>query len=93
MYFKVVIRHNLIEQIQCQESLNESQLVLATNLEASQLLAENFQVNHCIDGDYCFDDAERAKTFASVSMDFTMRLLQSRVEKIDRLNCGESFIA
>ncbi len=93
MYFNVVVRHNLVEQIQRLDNLNGNQTVLKSNLEAGTLLSENFQANDCIDGEYCFDDAERAKSFASVCMDFTKKLLQSRLDRIDRLNSGEEFIA
>ena len=75
MYFNVVVRHNLVEQIQRLDNLNGNQTVLKSNLEAGTLLSENFQANDCIDGEYCFDDAERAKSFASVCMDFTKKLL------------------
>ena len=93
MYICVSVRHNLVKQIQHQNDLNKDQPVLKTNLEAGTLLSKNFQANDCIDGDYYFDDAERAKTFASVCMDFTQKLLQSRLDRIESLNSGEEFTA
>ncbi len=93
MYFVVGVRHNLVEQIRCCDDLIKQQIILKSNLDAGSLLAENFQTNGCIDGEYCFDDAERAKIFASVCMDFTKKLLQSRLERIDNLNSGEEFVA
>ncbi len=93
MYYVVLVRHNLVEQIQCQDDLSNQQTALKTNLDAGTLLSENFQQNECIDGEYWFDDAERAKSFASVCMDFTRKLLQSRLDRIDKLNSGEEFVA
>ncbi len=93
MYFNVVVRHNLVEEIRRMEHLSDNQSVLKTNLDAGTLLAENFQANQCVDGEYFFDDAERAKSFASVCMDFTMKLLQARLGQIDKLNSGEEFSA
>lgn len=93
MYYIVNVHHNLVEQIKCQDDLSDQQTLLKTNLDAGTLLSENFQANECIDGEYCFDDAERAKTFASVCMDFTRKLLQSRLDRIDMLNSGEEFFA
>ena len=91
MYFNVVVRHNLVEEIRRLDEPAEDQTVLLTNLDAGTLLSENYQTNKCIDGEYCFDDAERAKTFASVCMNFTKQLLHSRLERIDNLNSGEEF--
>ena len=93
VYFIVIVQHNLVEQIQRRDSLSNQQVVLQTNLEASALLTDNFRVNQCIDGEYCFDDAERAKSFASVCMDFMKKLVLNRLERIDKLNSGEQFIA
>ena len=93
MYFIVIVQHNLVEQIQRRDTLSNQQALLQTNLEASALLSDNFRVNKCIDGEYCFDDAERAKSFASVCMDFMKKLVLNRLERIDKLNSGEQFIA
>ena len=93
MYFNVVVRHNLVEEIRRLDEPAEGQNVLQTNLDAGTLLSENYQINKCIDGEYCFDDTERAKTFASVCMNFTKKLLHSRLERIDDLDSGEEFIA
>lgn len=93
MFFNVIVRHNLVEEIRRLDEPVANQVVLQTNLDAGTLLSENYQTDKCIDGEYCFDDAERAKAFASVCMNFTKQLLHSRLERIDDLNSGEEFIA
>ena len=64
-----------------QYALSESQFLLSTNLDAGELLTRNFQISGCIDSDYIFDDYERAKTFASISMDFIRKLIDHRVSE------------
>ena len=93
MYYRVRVRHNLVEEIRHQESLADPQNLLESNLEAGTLLSQNFRQSGSVDGDYLFNDFERAKLFASVCMDFVMKLLESRVSRIDRLNHDEEYIA
>lgn len=87
------MRHNLVEAIRHQQSLSETQSLLQSNLEAGTLLSQNFRQTGCIDGEYCFDDSERAKLFASVCMDFISKLLESRSVRIERLNHNEEYLA
>ena len=93
MYYRVIVRHNLVEEIRHQQSLAESQTLLKSNLEAGTMLSQIFRQTGCIDGEYCFDDSQRAKLFASVCMDFVMKLLESRTARIERLNHDEEYIA
>ncbi len=87
------MRHNLVEEIRHQQSLSETQSLLKTNLEAGTLLSQTFRQTGCIDGEYCFDDSERAKLFASVCMDFIAKLIESRSTRIERLNHNEEYVA
>ena len=93
MFYKVVVRKNLIEEIRHQRLLVEDQQLLHTNLEAGASLAQNFQQFGCIDSDYFFDDSERAKAFASMCMDFMNKLIDSRMASIDRLDHDQEYIA
>ncbi len=93
MFYKVVVRKNLIEEIRHQRLLAEDQQLLLTNLEAGASLAQNFQQFGCIDSDYFFDDSECAKAFASMCMDFMNKLIDSRMASIDRLDHDQEYIA
>lgn len=85
--------HNLVEEISGQPASFQVDHVLKTNLDAGTLLAQNHQTNGCIDGVYYFDDAERAKTFASICMDFVKKKIDGRLNQIDRLNYSEDYFA
>jgi len=93
MYSVVVVRQNLVEKILHRVKLDERSNLLATNLEAGTQLSENFRCNGCIDGEYWFDDPERAKSFATIAMDFVKKLIENRMEVIERLNQQEEFSA
>ena len=93
MFYRVVVRKNLIEEIRHQRLLAEDQQLLHTNLEAGASLAQNFQQFGCIDSDYFFDDSERAKIFASMCLDFMKKLIDSRMASIDRLDHDQEYIA
>ena len=93
MFYRVVVRKNLIEEIRHQRLLAEDQQLLRTNLEAGTSLAQNFQQFGCIDSDYFFDDSERAKIFASMCLDFMKKLIDSRKASIDRLDHNQEYIA
>ena len=87
------MRRNLVEEIRHQQLLSDAQSLLKTNLEAGTLLSQNFRQTGCVDGEYCFDDSERAKIFASVCMDFIAKLIESQSARIERLNHNEEYIA
>ena len=89
----VVVRHNLVEEIRHDVSVERDFRLLQTNLEAGTLLSENYRTNGCIDGRYWFDDVERSKAFAEISMDFVKKVLENRIERISQLSQQEEFIA
>ena len=93
MFHLVSVRQNLVEEVSRRHCLVENQSLLKTNLEAGVLLSQKFRETGCIDGDYWFDDAQRAKMFASVCMDFIMKLIRSRADAIEQLNHQDDFIA
>ena len=93
MYYRVAVRHNLVEEIRHQSHLSDNQSLLKSNLEAGTLLSQNFRETGCVDGEYFFDDSERAKLFASVCMDFVAKLIGKRISQIDQLNHNEEYVA
>ena len=89
----VVIRYNLVEEIRHGVKCKGDVPLLRTNLEAGILLSKNYQTNGCIDGEYWFDDLERSKAFAEISMDFVKKVLEFRIEQIGQLSQQEEYIA
>ncbi|MFQ5935576.1 MAG: hypothetical protein ACE5LB_04120 [Acidiferrobacterales bacterium] len=87
--YKVVVRHNIVCAIQRLEDADRVD-VPQTKLEVSTQLAKNNQENGCIDGDYYFEDANLAKNFAILSLDFAKRLIEKTLAQIeDRSFTGE----
>lgn len=87
--YHVLVKHNIVCAIERIEDGDDSK-VPQTKLEVSTQLAKNNLENGCIDGDYYFDDANLAKNFALLSLDFVKRLIDKTVEKIeDRSFNGE----
>jgi len=67
--------------------------VPATRLEVSRQLASRHLEHGCIDGSYRFDDAERARSFAVLALDFVKRLIERRIDEIESLDTGEGYDA
>ena len=86
-YFTVVVAHNVVQAIEPSEA-PPGEPVAATPLEAGTELATNYRVRGCIDGRYHFDDAARARTFASLCLEFTRALVDKRLEEVNRLPAG-----
>lgn len=81
--YTVVVRHNLVVEIRPGPA-PEGEAVTRTPLEASQALAANNLRNGCIDGDYRFDEASRARVFALLCLEFTQALAERRRASIER---------
>jgi hypothetical protein len=67
--------------------------VPASRLEVSTELASNNQRNQCIDGVYRFDDAEQARSFSVLALDFINRIIQRRLQAIQSLDTGAGYDA
>ncbi len=91
MVYKVLIRHNLVQQIVHLNSLEPGCKILESNLEAGTAIAQNNVANGCIDGEYCFTDYEQAKSFAILSLDFVDKTVEAMSADIERLNSGEEY--
>ena len=90
--FVVVVRHNLVAAIRRATEAGDIR-VPQTKLEIGTQLAQNFQRAGFIDGDYYFDDAKRAKVFASLCLEFTQALLARRLEAVRKLPLGTEYDA
>ena len=90
--FEVTVRHNVVQSIRRVARSTELH-VPATRLEVSSELAANHQRNGCIDGCYRFEDAEQARSFALLALDFVTRLLAAREREISALDSGADYDA
>ena len=62
-----------------------------TKLEIATQLADNYRTNGCIDGRYHFANAQRARVFATLCLEFTQALVERRLATIKALAVGEEF--
>lgn len=85
-YFTVVVEHNVVQAIESSDQ--PAGPVAATPLEAGTELATNYRRNGCIDGRYHFDEAARARTFASLCLEFTRALVDRRLAEVNQLPAG-----
>ena len=90
--FEVVVRHNAVQAIRSVPRVSGMH-VPESNLEVTSKLARNHQRHGCIDDCYRFDDAERARSFAVLALDFVKRMLEKRIEQIEALDTGAEFEA
>ena len=65
--------------------MNAEVRIPGTKLEVSTQLARNHQERGCIDGDYYFDNADRAKYFAILCQDFVKKLVDKTMEELERV--------
>jgi hypothetical protein len=90
--YVVVVKHNMVTALErAAESVNVS--VPQTKLEIGTRLAENYRVNGCIDGEYRFDNAQRAKIFATLCLEFTRALVDKRLDVVKALAVGAEYNA
>ena len=92
MVFEVTVLHNLVTSIS-KVARRPDMHVPASRLEISTELASNHRRNRCIDGVYRFDDAEQARSFSILALDFVSRILDRRLQNIQALDTGAEFDA
>ena len=90
--FEVIVVHNAVQAIR-RVPRTQDMHIPASNLEVTSELARNHQRNGCVDGCYRFDEAERARSFAVLALDFVKRMLEKRIEQIEALDTGDEFTA
>jgi hypothetical protein len=61
-----------------------------TPLEVGTQLATNFRATGRLDGDYLFADAEAARSFASLCLQFMKNLVEQRTRVVNALPVGFS---
>lgn len=88
-FYAVVVRANLVVRIERSTHPPESPIP-ASPLEVSSQLADNHRRHGCIDGTYYFDDAQRARIFASLCLAFTKAIAEKRMAFIDSLPAGRA---
>ena len=84
----VVVEYNLVTAIETTTSSPERPIP-RTPLEVGTQLAENNRRNGCIDGRYYFEDAQRARTFASLCLEFIQALVAKRLARVHALPVGK----
>ena len=90
--YVVVVTHNLVSALQrVAETANIA--VPQTKLEVGTRLAENYRVAGCIDGEYFFDNAQRARIFATLCLEFARALIDKRLEVVKALATGAEYNA
>lgn len=90
--YEVRIEHNVVCSIQRVARMPDMH-VPASPLEVSSELARNHQRTGCIDGCYRFDDAERARSFALIALDFVKRLIERHALRIESMSSGAEYLA
>ena len=88
--YVVVVEHNLVTAVE-PEIDGTVAPIPQTKLEVGTQLAENNRVNGCIDGRYYFDNAQRARIFAILCLEFTRALVDKRLESLKALATGATY--
>lgn len=90
--YVVVVRHNVVIALeQAPDGIDTP--VPQTKLEIGTQLADNYRVNGCIDGRYLFDNAQRARIFAVLCLEFVRALVDKRLEAVKALALGAEYFA
>jgi len=90
--YAVTVENNLVAGIARVDG-GTTAPVAQTRLEVATQLAENFRANGCIDGCYHFANAQRARVFATLCLEFTQALVERRLAAIRSLAVGAEFDA
>ena len=90
--YVVVVRHNVVTALRklppdAAVSVAESRLEIGTELAA------NYRARGCIDGSYHFKNAQRARVFATLCLEFTRALVDNRLDALKRLPAGREYLA
>jgi hypothetical protein len=83
--YVVVVQHNLVTEVR-KESDAVGIVVPQTKLEVGTQLADNYRVHGCIDGNYYFDNPQRARIFATLCLEFTRGLIEKRLDAVKQLS-------
>lgn len=86
--FVVLVEGNLVSAIEPARIAAE-EAGPASRLQVGTELATRFRESGCIDGRYVLGDAEDARSFASLCLEFTKGLVDRRLRDIGGLATGE----
>lgn len=90
--FVVVVEHNLVTALErVAEGIPVE--IPQSKLEVGTQLADNNRANGCIDGRYYFDNAQRARIFATLCLEFTKALVEKRLGEVSVLAAGVEYRA
>lgn len=84
----VVVRNNIVVAIETLAAAPDTE-VAASPLDASTRLAANHRENGCLDGAYYFAEAETARRFAVLGLDFTRRVAERSIEHLNGAHIGD----
>jgi len=90
--YVVVVEHNIVTALE-RVAADIDAPVAQTKLEVGTELAENNRLRGCIDGRYYFDNAQRARVFATLCLEFTKALVDKRLEILKTLAAGAEYHA
>ena len=90
--YVVVVQHNLVTAVRKQADAAEV-VVPQTKLEVGTQLADNYRRHGCIDGNYYFDNAQRARIFATLCLEFTKALVEKRLDAVKVLTAETEYCA
>lgn len=89
--YVVEVEHNVVTAMRRLPS-NSTVSVPESRLEIGTALAANYRAHGCIDGSYHFDNAQRARVFATLCLEFTRALVDKRLEALRRLPAGCEYL-
>jgi hypothetical protein len=81
--FRVTVKHNLVcavERVPPDAGIE----IPDSKLEVSTQVARNHQANGCLDGQYYFSDAEQAKNFSLLCLDFVNKLVERAIKTLEK---------
>ena len=90
--FVVVVEHNLVTALE-RVAEGISVAIPHSKLEVGTQLADNNRANGCIDGRYYFHNAQRARIFATLCLEFTKALVEKRLDVVSALAAGAEYRA
>ena len=90
--FVVTVEHNLVSAIMRAPG-DSAGAVPETTLEVGTELAANYRRNGCLDGKYRFRNAQRARIFATLCLEFMQALTERRLAAVKVLRSDEDFDA
>jgi hypothetical protein len=90
--YVVVVEHNLVTAV---HKLPEGSVaaIPETKLEIGTELANNYRTHGCIDGRYHFENAQRARVFATLCLEFARALVDKRLDAIKSLTADSDYRA